>query len=304
MNKIPIILTTLALVCIFVSSTIPDSEAKLWDFIVDVEFLKSPINEGKNPILIGTVVDHAYRPLSNIDVKLTIAGESHMLKTDGNGEFGKQIDVTELEPRTYSILVFATDDDGKKGMTRTTLEVSGHTEKSAKYERQLESLELANDLSKLRPNSNDPISVILYQHYLKLQENAAKAKYEEKLLDLPQQKIRDARQMTYEKLMQSLEDRPLITRDFDDSTKLGKFLQNLDDEKRTLFELQLNSTKLRFVEAQNIMQEILKNGGTVSDARAAYLDYLSITQEEMNSFTLNIEKTEISSKPSTNSTQN
>ncbi|MEC9416953.1 MAG: carboxypeptidase-like regulatory domain-containing protein [Thermoproteota archaeon] len=304
MNKIPIILTTLALVCIFASSTIPDSEAKLWDFIVDVEFLKSPINEGKNPILIGTVVDHAYRPLSNIDVKLTVAGESHMLKTDGNGEFGKQIDVTELEPRTYSILVFATDDDGKKGMTRTTLEVSGHTEKSAKYERQLESMELANDLSKLRPNSNDPISVILYQHYLKLQENAAKAKYEEKLLDLPQQKIRDARQMTYEKLMQSLEDRPLITRDFDDSTKLGKFLQNLDDEKRTLFELQLNSTKLRFVEAQNIMQEILKNGGTASDARAAYLDYLSITQEEMNSFTLNIEKTEISSKPSTNSTQN
>ena len=304
MNKIPIILTTLALVCIFASSTIPDSEAKLWDFIVDVEFLKSPINEGKNPILIGTVVDHAYRPLSNIDVKLTVAGESHMLKTDGNGEFGKQIDVTELEPRTYSILVFATDDDGKKGMTRTTLEVSGHTEKSAKYERQLESMELANDLSKLRPNSNDPISVILYQHYLKLQENAAKAKYEEKLLDLPQQKIRDARQMTYEKLMQSLEDRPLVTRDFDDSTKLGKFLQNLDDEKRTLFELQLNSTKLRFVEAQNIMQEILKNGGTASDARTAYLDYLSITQEEMNSFTQNIEKTEISSKPSTNSTQN
>ena len=304
MNKIPIILTTLALVCIFASSTIPDSEAKLWDFIVDVEFLKSPINEGKNPILIGTVVDHAYHPLSNIDVKLTVAGESHMLKTDGNGEFGKQIDVSELEPRTYSILIFATDDDGKKGMTRTTLEVSGHTEKSAKYERQLESMELANDLSKLRPNSNDPISVILYQHYLKLQENAAKAKYEEKLLDLPQQKIRDARQMTYEKLMQSLEDRPLITRDFDDSTKLGKFLQNLDDEKRTLFELQLNSTKLRFVEAQNIMQEILKNGGTASDARAAYLDYLSITQEEMNSFTQNIEKTEISSKPSTNSTQN
>ncbi len=304
MNKIPIILTTLALVCIFASSTIPDSEAKLWDFIVDVEFLKSPINEGKNPILIGTVVDHAYRPLSNIDVKLTVAGESHMLKTDGNGEFGKQIDVTELEPRTYSILVFATDDDGKKGMTRTTLEVSGHTEKSAKYDRQLESMELANDLSKLRPNSNDPISVILYQHYLKLQENAAKAKYEEKLLDLPQQKIRDARQMTYEKLMQSLEERPLVTRDFDDSTKLGKFLQNLDDEKRTLFELQLNSTKLRFVEAQNIMQEILKNGGTASDARDAYLDYLSITQEEMNSFTLNIEKTEISSKPSTNSTQN
>ena len=43
---------------------------------------------------------------------------------------------------------------------------------------------------------------------------------------------------------------------------------------------------------------------TMNDARTAYLDYLSITQEEMNSFTLNIEKTEISSKPSTNSTEN
>ena len=304
MNKIPIILATLAIASIFVSSSIPDSEAKLWDFVVDIEFLKSPINEGKNPILIGTVVDHAYRPLSNIDVKLTVAGESHMLKTDGNGEFGKQIDVSDLKPRSYSIHVLATNDDGKKGMARTTLEVMGHTEKAAKYERQLESMEMANDLSKLRQNSNDPISVILYQHYLKLQENAAQAKYEEMLLDIPQQKIRDARQMTNQSLMKSLEERPLVTRDFDDSTKLGKFLQNLDDDKRILFELQLNSTKLRFAEAQNIMHDILNNGGTMIDARAAYLDYLSITQEEMNSFTLNIEKTEISSKSLTNSTEN
>ena len=304
MNKIPIILTTLAIASIFVSSSIPDSEAKLWDFVVDIEFLKSPINEGKNPILIGTVVDHAYRPLSSIDVKLTFAGESHMLKTDGNGEFGKQIDVSELKPRTYSIHVLATDEDGKKGMTRTTLEITGHTEKSAKYERQLESMELANNLSKLRQNSNDPISVILYQHYLKLQENVAQAKYEEMLLDIPQQKIRDARQITYQSLMKSLEDRPLVTRGFDDSTKLGKFLQNLDDDKRILFELQLNSTKLRFIEAQSIMQEILKNGGNAIDARTAYLDHLSITQEEMNSFTLNMEKIEIPSKPLTNSTEN
>jgi hypothetical protein len=304
MNKIPIIFTSLAIACIFVSSSIPDSEAKLWDFIIDVEFLKSPINEGKNPILLGTVVDHAYRPLSHIDIKLTFAGESYMLKTDGNGEFGKQIDVSEFKPRTYSIHVLATDHDGKKGMTRTTLEIAGHTEKSAKYERQLESMEMANGLSKLRQNSNDPISIILYQHYLQLQENVAQAQYEEQLLSISQQKIRDLHQVVDERFLEILEERPLITRDFDDSKKLGKFLRNLDDDKRTLFELQLNSTKIRFIEAQNIMQDILKNGGTTTDARQAYLDHLSITQEEMNLFTLNIEKTEISSKPSTNSTEN
>ena len=302
MNKVSIIFTIVAVGCIFTLSSIPDSEAKLWDFIVDVELLNNSI--GQNNVVMGTVVDHAYRPLFDVDVKITLAGQSHMVKTDTLGEFGIQFDISELKPRTYSIHVFATNDDGKKGMARTTLEIAGHTEKSAKYEGQLESMELANDLSKLRQNSNDPISVILYQHYLKLQENAAQAKYEEMLLDIPQQKIRDARQMTYDALSKSLEERPLITRDFDDSTKLGKFLQNLDDDKRTLFELQLNSTKLRFLEAQNIMQDILNNGGTMNDARTAYFDYLSITQEEMNSFTLNIEKTEITSKPSTNSTEN
>ena len=57
MNKIPIILATLAITSVFVSSSLSDSEAKLWDFVVDIEFLKSPINEGKNPILLGTVFD-------------------------------------------------------------------------------------------------------------------------------------------------------------------------------------------------------------------------------------------------------
>ena len=282
MNKIPIILTSLTIVCIFASSSIPDSEAKLWDFVVDVEFLKNIIVEGKNPVIIGTVVDHAYNPVSNVDVKVTFAGESYMLKTDRNGEFGKQLNASELKPRTYSIHILATTDDGKKGMTRTTFEIEGHTEKAAKYERQLESMEMANDLSKLRQNSNDPISVILYNHYLKLQENAAQAQYEELLLDIPQQKILDARSIAYQNLTMYLEKNPLNIHGIDDSTKLGKFLQNLDDDKRTLFELQLNSTKIRFIEGKYVQESILDSGGTWKDAYHAYLETVAITQNEMN----------------------
>ena len=282
MNKIPIILTSLTIVCIFASSSIPDSEAKLWDFVVDVEFLKNIIVEGKNPVIIGTVVDHAYNPVSNVDVKVTFAGESYMLKTDRNGEFGKQLNASELKPRTYSIHILATTDDGKKGMIRTTFEIEGHTEKAAKYERQLESMEMANDLSKLRQNSNDPISVILYNHYLKLQENAAQAQYEELLLDIPQQKILDARSIAYQNLTMYLEKNPLNIHGIDDSTKLGKFLQNLDDDKRTLFELQLNSTKIRFIEGKYVQESILDSGGTWKDAYHAYLETVAITQNEMN----------------------
>ena len=53
------------------------------------------------------------------------------------------------------------------------------------------------------------------------------AQLEEKLLDIPQQKIREARQLAHEKLLEALENRPLIDRKFDDSTKLSKFLKDL-----------------------------------------------------------------------------
>ena len=301
MNNLTILFSILAIGLTFLFSTIPDSQAKLWDYVVDVKFLENPISQGKNPIVIGTVVDHAYKPVSQADVKVTFAGESYMLKTDRTGEFGKQLDAKQLKPRTYSVQIFVTTDDGKKSMARTTLQIDGHTEKSAKYDRQIEFMELANDPSKLRKNSNDPISEILFQHYLELQEKANHAQYEEKLLDIPQQKIREARQLTYESLVESLEERPLVTREFTDSTKLGKFLQNLEDDKRELFELQLNSTKIRFNEGQLLMKEILSQGGSYDDARNAYLDYISITQEEMNAFT---KKPENSLKPSTNSTEN
>ena len=301
MNNLTILFSILAIGLTFLFSTIPDSQAKLWDYVVDVKFLENPISQGKNPIVIGTVVDHAYKPVSQADVKVTFAGESYMLKTDRTGEFGKQLDAKQLKPRTYSVQIFVTTDDGKKSMARATLQIDGYTEKSAKYDRQIEFMELANDPSKLRKNSNDPISEILFQHYLELQEKANHAQYEEKLLDIPQQKIREARQLTYESLVESLEERPLVTREFTDSTKLGKFLQNLEDDKRELFELQLNSTKIRFNEGQLLMKEILSQGGSYDDARNAYLDYISITQEEMNAFT---KKPENSLKPSTNSTEN
>ena len=304
MNRQTIILSIVALGCTFLLSSISDSEAKLWDYIVEAEFLENTSSQVNNPVVTGTVVDHAYRPVPDVDVKVTFAGQSYMLQTDQLGEFGKQFDGSLLKPRTYTVQIFVTSDDGKKGMARTTLQIDGHTEKSAKYEKQIEFMEIANDPSKLRKNSNDPISEILYNHYLKLQEKSIHAQNEEKLLEKHQQEIKEIRQIVNEKLLETLEERPLITRQFDDSTKLGKFLLSLDDQKRQSFELQLNSTKLRFSEAQIIMQEIMINGGTHDEARKAYLDHLSITQEEMNSIITDIEESIDHPKYSTNSTSN
>jgi len=304
MNKFTIISSILAIVCIITMSTLPDSEAKLWDFIIDVKFLKNPISIDENPILSGTLVDHAYRPVSDVNVKVSFAGKSYDLKTDVNGEFGKQFHIDNLKPRTYSVQIFAVSDDGKKSMSSTTLQINGHVPKTAKIERQLESMEMANDSSKLRKNSNDPISIILYEHYLKLQEKFEEEKYNEAQLDLPQQKIREIRQNVHDKLIQTLEKRPLNERQYEDSPNLSKFMQTLDDEKRYLFELQLNSTKIRYSEGQNLMKEMLENGISYEKARLAYLEYVSITKDEMISIINDTQKIEISPETSTNSTQN
>ena len=273
-------------------SSIPDSEAKLWDMVIDVKFLHDSIEQGKNPIIMGTIVDHAYKPMSHVDVKVTFAGQSYLLKTDSQGEFGKQLDGSELKSRTYSANIFATTEDGKKGMAKTTLNIEGYVNKSAKFDRQLEYLEIVNDTSKLRNNPNDPISKILYEYYLELQENSINEKHIETSLDLPQKKIREARQMVYENLVKELEERPQITKQFYDSPKLIKFLHGLDDKTQIIFELQLNSTKVRFFEAQIVMNEILENGGTMNDARQAYLEHISISQNEMQGLIEKIQKSE------------
>ena len=292
MNSSKIFVSLIVLSCIVIVSSIPDSEAKLWDMVIDVKFLHDSIEQGKNPIIMGTIVDHAYKPMSHVDVKVTFAGQSYLLKTDSQGEFGKQLDGSELKSRTYSANIFATTEDGKKGMAKTTLNIEGYVNKSAKFDRQLEYLEIVNDTSKLRNNPNDPISKILYEYYLELQENSINEKHIETSLDLPQKKIREARQMVYENLVKELEERPQITKQFYDSPKLIKFLHGLDDKTQIIFELQLNSTKVRFFEAQIVMNEILENGGTMNDARQAYLEHISISQNEMQGLIEKIQKSE------------
>jgi len=300
MNKKLITLSIVTISCMFIFSNIPNSDAKLWDYVVDVKLSENSLN---NQILIGTVLDHAYRPVSDVNVKVTFAGKSNLLKTDEQGEFWKELDTHELKPRTYSVQIFAFSDDGKKGMTRTTFQIDGNQGKDSPFDRQLESLEMVTDLSKLRFSPNDPVAVILYEHYLKLQEKIVQAQLEEKLLDLSKQKINEARQMTHEKLLEALNERPLTDRKSGDSSKLGKFLLSLDDEKRILFELQLNSTKIRYAEAQSIMNEVFLNGGSYAEARHAYLNHLSITQKEMNSLIEIHEKTKNSIQTSSNSTK-
>ena len=63
------------------------------------------------------------------------------------------------------------------------------------------------------------------------------------------------------------------------------FLDNLDPAVQGILENQLNHTKNMFEDAQNAMNEVLKNGGTMAEARKAYFERASISRDQMETLT-------------------
>ena len=99
MNKIPIILATLAIASIFVSSSLPSSEAKLWDFVVDIEFLESPIITNDAPTVF---------PLGETIVTWTA--------TDKFGNTSSSLQTISVQtcgndPLSYNLIVGSEEDD-------------------------------------------------------------------------------------------------------------------------------------------------------------------------------------------------
>jgi len=62
------------------------------------------------------------------------------------------------------------------------------------------------------------------------------------------------------------------------------YISALNPEIRDTIINQLNFTKNTFEEAQKIRSEIIANGGTVEEARQAYLDMISLPKEILEEF--------------------
>jgi hypothetical protein len=62
------------------------------------------------------------------------------------------------------------------------------------------------------------------------------------------------------------------------------YISALDPEIRDTIINQLKFTKNTFEEAQKIRSEIIANGGTVEEARQAYLDMISLPKEILEEF--------------------
>jgi len=68
--------------------------------------------------------------------------------------------------------------------------------------------------------------------------------------------------------------------------RYDRFVDNLDHSVRDIIVNQLNYTLNAFTEAQQARDQVLANGGTLEEARQAYLQIVTIPRDLMNSLTV------------------
>jgi len=109
---------------ILILSNIQVSDSVLtYKMLVTVQPEKSPIMEGDFPVIMGTVKDEAYKPITNVNVLILFGNEAVTTTTDAQGNYKYQSAIP-AKPGTYEIDVTATKGGYYlKGQASTTYEV-------------------------------------------------------------------------------------------------------------------------------------------------------------------------------------
>ena len=285
MNHTSSILLSLAFVILLISS-IPISESVLWDLIITVNVVNDPIISNENPVVSGQVVDHAGKPIQNAEVQIRIGSQTIITNSSETGEFQYEFVGLQIIPGLHVVNVIATSDEEKIGLASTDFQVKGELETFSHTAKLLETPEAMKYLN-LDPSDFefDPIGFTLYNYYQKL--------YEEFLLEQSIQKDIEEQEKILDELRQISDD---ISQEIIDEKNPGAgtfsgsdrdtFVDNLDLSIRDIIVNQLNYTLTVFTEAQNAMDEVLQNGGTIQEARQAYFEKAAISQETMNAMTV------------------
>ncbi len=288
---------------LLIFSFIPTSQAELYELIIEAGVERSIVYSGDQVIVTGRVVDHAYQPIAGAEIVIRIGSDTMKRFTKPDGEFRGVFDQVQRIPGTYIVNISASL-DGKIGFASTQLQVKGDVAPGMSLQEKLATDEARRYIGAEEGDfERNPIGQALFKYYQGLLKELVKEKSEAMKLDPDEVLIREQRRAA-----ESLKDQAVT--EFKpkagvyNGAKLDYYLGSLEPKIRELISNQMNFTNSNFVEAQNIRDEILKNGGTFKEARKAYLDTMSISRETLEQFNedqLN-KKTE-KSQSNTNATQ-
>jgi len=300
---VKVVTFTIALVSIFlILGSVSVSEAILWDLIITAELEKNPLEAGEIPVIVGSVVDHASKPVVNAEVKLRFGINSATTYTDSTGYF-KYESEQGAEPGHYIVNITATSEEGKMGMKSITYHVKGTVEPTAENLFGVYTVAPPFSISlSVEDMKKNPIAYKIFLHKLKLEQQLAEVKQSQAESNEFQLFIEEQRGIAAEKLeVDILKENPGsgIYSGWKLDTFLGKF--DFNDPLKILFSTQLNYTLQKFDEARNAMLTVIENGGTWEEARQAYLEAASTSRAELEIINENLNE---NLNENTNSTNN
>ena len=264
------------------------SDAILWDLIIQVNVENAPLFSGDSPIISGNILDHASKPVKDVNVHIITGEKSIFTLTDEFGKFRVKLGSFNAIPGNYAVNVIANTEDGKTGMTSTEFQIKGELTPITISEEKLSTPEATKYLSTSPKDfEKNPIGLMLYNYYQKLfsqylDEQIIYQELTDEQIYIEQQKI----------IVTNLREQAIIKYDPKSGTYSGymydRFVDSLDPTIKDTILSQLNYTTTTFAEANQLADEILVNGGTKEDARKAYLAKLTITRELMEKITLGV----------------
>lgn len=267
-------------------SFIPSIDAKLWELVVDVNVEKGVIHSGETVVISGKVVDHAYKPMGEVEVFIRTGADTTKIFTNPEGEFRGEFKNLERVPATYTVNVVASW-NGMTGLSSTQFQVKGDATPVSVLQKKLATDEAKKYLSANESDfEKNPIGQTLFKYYHGLLQELIAEKKENEKISEEQVRLEQQRQVADELRNQDVEFYNPSSGIYD-GYQYDDYIRNLNPEIRDLVTGQLNFTKNTFEEAQKARDEILANGGTYEEARQAYLDIVSIPKEILEQFSQN-----------------
>jgi len=292
MNKIQLFFIIFSMLLVIPLTS--DSQAVLWDLLIEANVENSPLYSGDRPIVSGIIVDHASKPVHNATVNIRSEAMSIFTKTSQSGEFQVELGKHERLPGNYIVNISANTPDGATGISSIQFQVKGELAHATANHVKLSTLE-AQKYLKASPEDfdNNPVGFMLYNYYQKVYQDYLKD--EEISNKITQEKITSELQKEdTEKLRLKAIEKFNPSYGIFTGPEYENYVNSLNDGVRDTVVEQLNFTKNLFEEAQELRIKILENGGSAEEAQIAYLDKLIVTREMIesinNNSTNNLEK--------------
>jgi len=260
------------------------ADSTLWDLLIEVYLEQNSIYQGDVPIVFGTISDHAGKPVSDVDIKISLGEDSIDAKSDVLGTFVVEFPNFAGIPGYHVVNVLATSGE-KIGMKSTNFQVKGEIAVSSYTEKILSTIEAMKYLhASIEDFDNDPLGLTFFNYYQDLQTKFLEEQALQDEIDKQQKLIEEQRNFSLKLTQQIIEEANPGAGTYS-GWKYDIFVSNLDHSVKEIILNQLDYTKTVFRQAQKAMDDVLANGGTWNEAMQMYYEEASISRELMNSFT-------------------